>query len=360
MTTDAGDSEALAVAIGADHHGPRRSVAVLRPPDAPTADAIVVLPHADPTALSALAAGGASAVAAAAAEEDVRDALVRAAADAGLALLLVDDARLTLARLSRALDRRPAPAAMGVHPSATVHPSAALGAGVCIGPGVVIGAGARLGDRVVIGANASVGEDTRLGDDTVLFAGVTLYDGVRLGRRCRLHAGVVIGADGFGYAFGPRGAEKIHHLAGVDIGDDVEIGANACVDRGTLHPTRIGHRCKLDNLVQVGHNVVIGDDVVIAGHSGIAGSARIGDGALLGGMVGVADHVTIGAGARIAGRAGVTKDVPAGETWGGFPAQPLRSWIRERYLTGRLETMWRALKSAGAHAKGGGGGANRS
>ncbi len=349
-TADGGDHEstALAAAIGAEHHGPARSVTTLCPPDAPVEGAIVVVLDAEHADVAELRARGAKAVVARPADEGERAALLRSAAAAGLALLLVDDARLALARLSRALDHRPPAAAEGVDRSAVVHPSARLGRDVRVGPGAVVAARARLGDRVVIGPLASVGEDAQLGDDTVLFARVTLYDGVRLGRRCRLHAGVVVGADGFGYAFGPQGAEKIHHLGGVDIGDDVEIGANACIDRGTLHPTRIGNRCKLDNLVQVGHNVQIGDDVVIAGLCGIGGSASIADGALLGGMVGVADHVTIGAGARLAGRAGVTKNVPAGEAWGGFPAQPVRSWIRERYLIGRLEAMWRTLRGTAA------------
>ncbi len=344
-TDDLRGSHALAAAIGALHLGPDRPVEALCPHDLPGPDAIVVWPDAEPAALAALAAAGVTAVVTRAAGEEARALLQEAAAAADLTLLLVDDPRLALARLSRLLDRRPLAAASGVHPSAIVHPSAVLGTGVRVGAGAVVAARAQLGDRVAVGPLTSVGEAARIGDDSVLFARVTLYDGVSLGRRCRVHAGVVVGADGFGYAFGPRGAEKIHHLGGVEIGDDVELGANTCVDRGTLHPTRIGDRCKLDNMVQVGHNVVIGNDVVIAGLCGIAGSVRIGEGALLGGAVAIADHVSIGAGARLAGRAGVTKDVPEGETWGGFPAQPLRRWIRERYLIGRLETMWRALRA---------------
>ena len=339
------DSRSLADAIGAEHHGIARPVWRLCAPQAPAAGAVVVWPDVTPDALTAAAAPGLAAVATHAPDAAAAEALVRAAHASGLALLLTADPRLALARLSARLDPRPLPAEPGRHPSAVVHPSARLGEDVRLGPGVVVAAEALLGDRVVLGPLVSVGAGSRVGDDSVLYERVVLYDGVRLGQRCRVHAGAVLGADGFGYAFGPEGAEKIHHLAGVDVGDDVEIGANACIDRGTLLPTRIGARCKIDNLVQIGHNVILGDDVVIAGLSGIAGSARIGDRAVLGGMVAVADHVSVGAGARLAGHAAVSKDVPPGETWGGMPAQPFRRWVRERYLIGRLETMWQALRA---------------
>ena len=258
-------------------------------------------------------------------------------------LLRVADARLALATLSALFDARPRPTP-GVSPGAHVHPDAVLGRDVSVAAGVVVGAGARLGDGCALQPGCVVGAGAVLGESCVLHANVTLYDGVFLGARVVLHSGVVVGADGFGYARGPRGAVKIHHLGTVEIGDDVEIGANTCVDRGTLHKTVIGPRTKIDNLCQIGHNVRIGADCLVAGTVGIAGSTTLGDGVVVGGNAAFADHLTIGDGARIAARAGVTKNVPAGETWAGFPAQPYRVWVRGLYLLGRLETIWARVK----------------
>ena len=222
--------------------------------------------------------------------------------------------------------------------------AARLGARVAVGPLAVVAADARIEDDVVIGAGTFVGAGARVGAGTVLRERVVIEDGVVVGRRCHLQAGAVIGGDGFGFAAGPRGAERIHHLGTVVLGDEVEVGANACIDRATLGATVVDARSKIDNLVQIGHNVRIGSDVLIAGQTGIAGSTTVGDRVVIGGAAGVADHVEIGHDVRIAGGAGVTKSVPAGETWGGYPAQPLRRWVRERYLIGRLEAIWAAVK----------------
>lgn len=257
----------------------------------------------------------------------------------------VAEPRLALALLSARFDARPRPIAGARSQAATVHASATLGMGVSIDAGAWVGPGAVVGEGSHLGPGCVVGAGSRVGVRCVLHANVTLYDGVTLGDRVILHAGAVIGADGFGYAASPTGAVKVRQLGGVRIGDDVEIGANTAVDRGTLDDTVVGARTKIDNLCQVGHNVRIGTDCLIAGMTGIAGSARIGDGVIIGGAVAVSDHVTINSGARIAGRSGVTKDVPPGETWAGFPAKPHRQFARSLYLVERLEDMWRAFKA---------------
>ncbi len=261
------------------------------------------------------------------------------------ALLLVTDVRLALARLSSLFQRAPLPD-VGVHPTAVVASDAKLGADVAIAAGAVIGSAAELADGCVVGPNAVVGAGARLGRQARLHANVTLYPGVRIGERVEVHSGCVIGSDGFGYAAGPRGAEKIHHGGSVVVHADVEIGANTTVDRGTLGDTVIGARTKIDNLCTVAHNVVIGSDCLIAGKTGIAGSTTIGDRVIIGGGAGITDHVTIGDDARIAGLAGVSKDVPSGETWTGNPARPHRHYVRDLYLRSRLERIWQHVLGA--------------
>lgn len=271
-------------------------------------------------------------------------------------VLEVDDPRLALARLSAHFDRRPRPVP-GVHPTAVVDPTARLGRDVCIEAGAVIGPAAAIGDACAVGANCVVGPGVRLGAGTRLYANVTLYDGVTLGARVIVHSGAVLGADGFGYAAGPAGAAKIHHTGGVVVGDDVEIGALTAIDRGTLEDTRVGARTKIDNHCQIGHNVRIGSDCLLAGMTAVAGSAVLEDGVVLGGAVAISDHVTVHAGARVAGRSGVTKDVPAGETWAGFPARPYRRYVRELYLLDRLERIWEVVRAVTKAPSGGTGGA---
>ncbi|HEX6811340.1 MAG TPA: UDP-3-O-(3-hydroxymyristoyl)glucosamine N-acyltransferase [Planctomycetota bacterium] len=244
----------------------------------------------------------------------------------GCSVIRVDDPRLAFARVLEWL--HPRPAISGVHPTAIVHATAHLGANVGIGP------------YCVVGANCTIG------DDTVLHARVTLYDGVVIGRRCLLHAGAVIGADGFGFAPAGDHLQKIPQVGGVEIDDNVEIGANSTIDRGTMVATRIGAGTKIDNLVHVAHNCVVGRNVVIAAQTGVAGGAVIGDGAVIGGQVGIGDRVQVEPGAIIGAASAVPtgKHIRAGEPVWGVPARPLRRYLRQLASLGRLEAMRAQLR----------------
>ncbi len=227
-----------------------------------------------------------------------------------------------------------------------------------------VGAGATVGPGTLLHPFSHLGEGARVGADCVLHPGAIVERGCVLGDRVVLHAGAVVGSDGFGYAFdpspeasggaGPRGSEgaasvpagahlKVPQVGIVRIEDDVEIGANSCVDRAALGETVIGRGTKIDNLVQVAHNVKIGPLSIVCGQAGIAGSSRLGVGVLVGGQAGLIGHGVIGDGAKIAARAGVMNDVPAGETWSGAPAMPRARWLRqvatERQLGERLKEL---------------------
>jgi len=234
------------------------------------------------------------------------------------------DAMLTvLPSLYRAPAREP-----GVHAAARLGRGVSLGADVTIGPYAVIGDGAVLGDRAWVDAHAVVGAGVTLGADAHLFPGATLYSGTVLGARVAVHAGARIGSDGFGYVFRNGVHDKIPHVGRCIIEDDVEIGANTTIDRGSIDDTVIGAGTKIDNLVHIAHNVRVGRLCLIMAQAGIAGSARIGDGVVIAGQAGLSGHVTIGDRARLAAQAGVFGDVPAGETWSGYPARPHRLSLR--------------------------------
>jgi len=209
-----------------------------------------------------------------------------------------------------------------------ISPDAVLEEGVILAPGAVIGPGARIGARTEIGANAVIGPGVAIGRDCVVGANVTIGFAL-LGDRVRVLAGASIGEPGFGAAGGAKGVVDIPQLGRVILQDGVTVGANSCIDRGAFDDTVVGENTKIDNLVQIAHNVRIGRNCVMAAHTGISGSVIIGDGAAFGGRAGVADHVTIGDGAQVAAAAGVFRDIPAGETWGGLPGQPIRRWMRE-------------------------------
>jgi len=217
----------------------------------------------------------------------------------------------------------------GISAQAAVDAAARLEEGVTVEPFAVIGPGAEVGRGSVIGAGAVIGPGVRIGRNSVVSAGATLGHAL-LGDRVLIHPGVRVGQDGFGFLPGGRGHLKIPQVGRVIIQDDVEIGANSTVDRGSNRDTVIGEGTKIDNLVQIGHNVVIGRHCLIAGNTGISGSTTIGDFVMIGGGTGIRDNVTIGSGARIAGMSAVSTNIPAGETWGGYPAIPIEQWQRER------------------------------
>ena len=215
-----------------------------------------------------------------------------------------------------------------VHPTAVIHASATLSEGVGVGPHTVIGAGVTLGEGVRIGANCVVGAGVTIGAGTALYPNVTLYPGSVLGDRVIVHAGARIGVDGFGYVSSGGKHRKIPQVGACVVEDDVEIGANCAIDRGSIGRTVIGAGSKLDNLVHVGHNVTIGRGSVLVAQVGIAGSTRIGDEVALGGQAGISGHLRIGARAQIAAQAGVIGDVEPGQVISGYPARDHRSYLK--------------------------------
>jgi UDP-3-O-[3-hydroxymyristoyl] glucosamine N-acyltransferase len=236
----------------------------------------------------------------------------------------------------------PRPQSLGTqHPKAEIAPEAIIEANVEIAPFAVVEAGARVGQGSIIRAGAVVGRDCTVGRECILNSGVVLYPGVQLGDRVILHAGVVLGGDGFGYVFDGRNQIKFPQVGRIVVEDDVEIGCNTTVDRGSLGTTRIGAGTKVDNLVQIAHNVVIGKNVVIAAQTGISGSTVIEDNAVIGGQVGFGDHARVQKGAVIGSKAGILpgKIVRSGEVYWGVPVRPLREYKRLNALFGRLPEM---------------------
>ena len=233
----------------------------------------------------------------------------------------------------------------GVAATARLGKGAEIGEQVSIGEYAVIGARARLGRGATIGANCVVGDGVTIGDGARLFPGVTIYDGATLGARTIVHSGARIGCDGFGYVFRDGAHNKIPHVGRCLIGDDVEIGANTTIDRGSIDDTVVGNGTKIDNLVHIAHNVRIGAKCLLMAQVGVAGSVTIGDGAILAGQAGIAGHVSIGAGARVGAQAGVFGDIPAGESWSGYPARPHRESLRASAALFKLAGMMRRLEN---------------
>jgi UDP-3-O-[3-hydroxymyristoyl] glucosamine N-acyltransferase len=221
-----------------------------------------------------------------------------------------------------------------IAPGATVHRTARLESGVTVDPGAVIGPRAEIGAGTLIAANAVIGPDVMIGRDCSIGAGCSIMHAL-IGDRVVIHPGCRIGQDGFGY-LADASQQKVPQTGRVIIQHDVEIGAGTAIDRGGIRDTVIGEASKIDNLCQIGHNVVIGRHCVVVAQSGLSGSVTLEDFAMLGGAVGLAPHVTIGTGGRVAARSGVMNDVPPGETWGGYPARPRMQWMRQQATLARL------------------------
>jgi UDP-3-O-[3-hydroxymyristoyl] glucosamine N-acyltransferase len=230
---------------------------------------------------------------------------------------------------------------------APLHPSAVVGEGARLGPGCTLGAGVRIGARTVLHPGVHVGDGCVLGEDCECFSGVVLYRGTRLGDRVRIHANTVLGSDGYGYVLVNGRHEKVPQVGWVEVGDDVELGACVTVDRGVLGPTRIGAGTKVDNQVQIAHNVQIGQHCLLVSQCGISGSVKIGDFVTLAGKVGVAGHLEIGARSIVGGNSVVAKSLPEGSFVTGYPARPHKEWAEAQAALHRLPKLMKELRRKG-------------
>ncbi len=256
----------------------------------------------------------------------------------GRALIRVKNADLAMAKILEVFDPGPPQFDIDIHPAANIDASATIGKGCKIGAGTYVGKNVVLGDGVVLYPNVTILDDTKIGNGTVVWSGTIIRERTEIGMFCIFHNNVSIGADGFGYrpAENGQGLVKIPQIGNVIIGNAVEIGANSCVDRAKFSSTIIGDGCKIDNLVQIAHNCVLGRSCIMAGASGLAGSVTLGDGVIIGGSASIKDHVTIHSGAIIGAGSGVVGDVPAGKTYLGYPAaearETLKQWVALRRL----------------------------
>jgi UDP-3-O-[3-hydroxymyristoyl] glucosamine N-acyltransferase len=257
-------------------------------------------------------------------------------------LIRVPNARIAFARVLPIFfpDRKFAP---GIHPSAVIAASAQIDCTAHIGPHCVVEEDVVVGPGVILQAGNHVGTKSQIGSGSHLFPNVVLYAQTRVGHRVRIHAGSVIGSDGFGYVFDAGVHRKISQIGSVVIHDDVEIGANVTIDRGALGPTIIGKGTKIDNLVQIAHNVVIGENCLVVSQAGIAGSTKLGQYVTLAGQVGLAGHLKIGDKVTVAAQSGVMHDIPAGEKWFGYPAQPDRQMKRQLIAIHQLPELLRRV-----------------
>lgn len=254
------------------------------------------------------------------------------------ALIKVKNADLAMAKLLEIFDPGPPQFDEGIHPAATIDKTAIIGKGCKIGANSFVGKNVVLGDGVILYPNVTVLDETKIGMGTTLWPGTVIRERCEIGAGCIFHNNVSIGADGFGYrpSEDGRGLVKIPQIGNVVIGNGVEIGANSCVDRGKFSSTILGDGCKIDNLVQIAHNCVLGRSCIMAGNSGLAGSVTLGDGVIIGGSASIKDHTTIHSGATVGAGSGVMNDVPAGQTVLGYPAtearEMLKQWVAIRKL----------------------------
>lgn len=266
--------------------------------------------------------------------------------------ILVPNPSLAFARLVELVAVPPPRSSPGIHPSAVIDSSAQIDPTASVGPLCVVMANARIGGHSVIGAQCTIGHDAIIGEHCKLYPQVVIRERVHIGNRVILHSGVVIGADGFGFEPGAKGLQKIPQVGSVQIDDDVEIGANTTIDRGRLGNTHIRRGVKIDNLVQVAHNVVIDEDTAIAAQTGISGSTKIGKRVMIGGQVGFSGHTSVGDGAMVAAQSGVHTDIPAGEQYFGYPAQPAAKARRAYANVQRIPYLQKRIKELEEELKG--------
>jgi len=254
----------------------------------------------------------------------------------GKAFIKVKDADLAMATLLEVFEPDSPSFEIDIHPTAVIDKTVQLGKGCKIGANSYIGKNVVLGDNVIVYPNVSIFDDSTIGNHTVIWSGTVIRERSQIGNSCIFHANVSVGADGFGYRPSEQGLTKIIHIGNVVIGNHVEIGANSCVDRGKFSSTILGDGCKIDNLVQIGHNSVLGKFCIMSGNSGLAGSVTLGDGVIIGGSASIKDHTIIHSGAIVGAGSGVIADVAAGKTVLGYPAcdakEKMKQWVAIRKL----------------------------
>jgi len=271
--------------------------------------------------------------------------------DLGAARIRVSNPSAAFTQVAMLFAPAPPSRISGVHPSAVVAAGARLGKDVGIGPHVVIEEGAELGDETQVGAGSYLGRDVKIGARCIIHPRVYVGERCRIGHRVVLHAGAVVGADGFGYEMKDGKHQKVPQLGYVQIDDDAEIGANTTIDRGRFARTHIGEGAKIDNLVMIAHNCVVGPHSVIVAQSGLSGSTTTGHHVTIAGHVGTVGHIHIGSGAILTAKSGVTKDVPEGQTWRGAPARPIKEQMEMEAYIQQLPHLARRLKALEAKKK---------